>query len=280
MQRLVRFALVAALATPALAADMKITTTKHTDASMMMGQEIPAQDSTEITWIAKDKMRMESGDTVTIVRSDLKKMFIVHTKDKTYSALDLPFDMKKYMPPDAAPMMEAMFSQMKVTVTPTTETKKIKDWTATKYVLTMDMQMMTMTSDIWTTKDVAVDQANYAALHGSFMSMMPGGASIAAEYKKIEGYPILTEQKRTVMGSDTKSKEEVTAVESKDAPEGAYDVPKDFKETPFDWMNDNPGGTMGGPGRGRGRDSNGPGRPGGGHPPGDKPQVPPPAPPK
>ena len=71
MQRLVRFALVAALATPALAADMKITTTKHTDASMMMGQEIPAQDSTEITWIAKDKMRMESGDTVTIVVSQL-----------------------------------------------------------------------------------------------------------------------------------------------------------------------------------------------------------------
>lgn len=275
MKNLLRFALVAALATPALAADTVVTTTKHTDASKdMMGQEVPAQDSTQVMWIGKDRMRIEEGDEVTIVRADLKKMFLVRTKDKTYSAIDLPFDMKKYMPPDMAPMMEAMFSQMKVTVTPTTETKKIKDWNATKYTMTMSLPMGgSVTSDIWATKDVKLE-AGYADLMGSKISLLPGGAAMAAELKKIEGIQIQSVQTMTMMGQVQKSTEEVAKIETKDAPEGAYDIPKDFKETPFDPMSEGAG-PMGPP---RGRGMGGPGRPGGGHPPVDKPKVPVPEP--
>lgn len=267
MKHFVRFALVAALATPTFASDLLITTAKHSDAVKMMGQEMPAKDSTQTTWFSKDKLRMEDGDKVTIVRADLKKMFTINLSDKTYTAVDLPFDLKKYIPPEAAPMVEQMMSQMKITVTPTTETKKIKEWNATKYTMTMSGQMFTMTSDMWVTKDIKMDSAAFTEMHGSMMSLMPGGSAMVAELKKIEGFPVLTERTQTpMMGGEMKEKEEVTAVETKDAPEGTFDVPKDFKEVPFDPMSE-----MGGPGRG----GKGPGRPGGGRPGAEKPKSPP-----
>lgn len=241
-------AFVALLCAPALCADLVITKSKHSDATKMMGKEQPAKDTTEVTWIAKDRMRIEEGDSVTIVRADLKKMYVLDLKAKTASTIELPFDMKKYVPAEYAGMMEQMTSQMKVTVTPTTETRKIKEWNATKYTMTMTTPMGGgFTQDIWATKDVQLDAAAFAEMSASFMSVGMGGAAIAAEYKKIEGFAVLTERTQTMMGQSSKSREEVTAVEKKDAPEGNYDVPKDFTEKPFDPM---AGAGMGGGGRG------------------------------
>ena len=82
--------------------------------------------------------------------------------------------------------------------------------------------------------------------------MMPGGAAMATEMKKVEGLPILVERTQTMGPMETKSSDEVTAVASKDAPEGAYDVPKDYAEKPFDPRTmGGMGGMGGGPGGGR-----------------------------
>ena len=247
MRLVTTVALVASLAAPALCSDLVITKSKHADAVKSLVGNQPAKDTIEVTWFAKDRMRIEEGDKVTLIRADLKKMYMLDVKAKTVSTIDLPFDMKKYLPAEQAPMIEQMMSMMKVTVTPTTETKKIKDWTATKYTLTMTLPMGGgMTEDIWATKDIQVDYATFAELHGSTMATAMGGASMQSEYKKIEGVPVLTEHSQTMMGQVSKSHEEVTAVESKDAPEGNYDVPKDYKEKPFDPMAESP---MGGGGR-------------------------------
>jgi hypothetical protein len=236
VNQIARIALFAVLASPAIGADLMITKTKHTDAYSMMGRASPATDVTETTWIGKQRLRHESGGQVTIVRADLKKMYLVDTAAKTYSTLDLPIDLKKYIPAEMAPMMESMFSGMKVTVTPTTEAKKIRDWNATKYTVTMSMPMGSSTQEVWATKDIAVDSANYCELAGSMMSLMPGGSAMAAEWKKVEGFPVLTLSSQPMMGSEMKSKEELTAVEQKDAPEGTFDIPKGFTEQPFDFM--------------------------------------------
>lgn len=250
MQRLATFAALVLLSTPAWCADFVITKTKHTDASKMMGREQPAQDSTEITWMGKDRMRVEEGTRVTLVRADLKKMFMLDTAAKTYTAVDLPFDMKKYVPADMAKMIEPMMAQMKATVTPTTETKKIKDWTATKYTLTMTGPMgSTVTQDLWATKDVAVDAATMASMRETLMSVSMMAGPMAAEMKKVDGLVLVTERTQTVMGSAVKSKEEVTSIEQKEPAAGLYDLPKDFTEKPFDPMAESPMG--GGPG-GRG----------------------------
>jgi len=254
MRILSTVALTVALSTPALCADLVMTSQKHTDAMQMGPQETPAKDTTEVLWVGKDHMRTEAGDKVTIVRMDLKKMYMLDMKAKTVSTLDLPVDLSKLVPPEAAPMLK-MMSEMKITVTPTTETKKIKDWNTTKYTMTMHMDMdmrmgVDITQDMWVTKDIPLDRANWQEMNRTMMSASLGTSAMAEEMKKVDGVPVLTERTQSVMGTAFKSRVEVISVEQKDPAAGFYDVPKDFTEKPFNPMEDQMGpGAGGGPGR-------------------------------
>ncbi len=66
------------------------------------------------------------------------------------------------------------------------------------------------------------------------LSISPMAAPMAAEMKKIDGVVVLAERTQKMMGSELKSREEVTAVETKEPAPGLYDVPKDFTEKPLD----------------------------------------------
>jgi len=274
MRILTTLAVAATLTLPAFSSELVIKSTKHTDATKVMGQDKPAEDTNSVLWIGKDRMRMEEGDVVTIVRNDLKKMYHIDTAAKTYSTIDLPFDFKKYIPAEQAPMIDQFMSQIQLTVTPTTETKKIKEWNATKYTMTWTMPMGGgFTQTLWATKDIGADRSQYVDMMTAYMSASTGGmlgASFAAEFKKIDGFVVLREQTQNMMGTEVKSKEETTSVESKEATEGLYDLPKEFKEVPFDPTSQN---SMGGRGRG--------GKPAGRGetpPPAEKPKQRPPAP--
>jgi hypothetical protein len=168
-------------------------------------------------------------------------MYLIDPKAKTVSPVDLPVDMKKYLPEQVAPMYQAMMSQTKATLTPTNETKKIRDWNATKYTMTMTLPAppqaggdRTITSEFWATKDVAVDHAAMGDMYSAMLSIAPGGAVLAAEMKKVEGIPVMIDTTTPGPGGDHKSHKEVTAIASKDAPEGTYEVPKDYTEKQFD----------------------------------------------
>lgn len=242
MKLLACLALFAATSAPLSASDLVITKDKHTDAGSVMGQDQPAKDTREVTWVGTDRLRVEEGTTVTILRSDLKKIYFLDTAAKTVSTLELPFDVKKYVPAEMAPMMEQMTSQVKVTVTPTTETRQIQAWSTTKYTLTMTMPMGSMSSDLWVTKDVAADRPSLRALHAELMAASPMGAGIAAEMKKMDGLPILTERVQKMMNSSIKSTETVISIEEKEPVAGLYEVPEGYTEKPYDPM-----GGMGGP---------------------------------
>ena len=235
-------ALVVLISTPAFCADWVVTKAKHKDAVHLGPADKPAEDTTEISWLGKDRMRCEEGDRVVLVRPDLKKMYMLDMKAKTVSTIDLPLDMKKYLPASMRPKLGAMLERAKAALTPTTETKKIKDWNATKYTMAVTTVMgIEFTHEIWATKDVQLDLAAFHELSAAMMSLVIGGSSMAAEYKKVEGLPVLVSRTQTMATGETiKTREEVTLVESKDAQEGWYDVPKDFTEIPYDALADGP----------------------------------------
>ena len=246
MKPILSLAFLAALSSPAWCGDTVITKAKHSDAAM--GQ--PAKDTTEVLWIGPGHMRVEEGTSVTIVRADLSKMYMLDTAARTVSTIDLPFDMKKYMPPEMAGHMEQMASMSKVTVTPSSETQMIKDWNATKYTMTMSMPMGgSMTQVMWVTKDIGTDRAGWREMFAAQMASSPFASGMAEEMKKIDGIAVQVERTMSMMGSDSKSTENVLTVEDKEAPAGHYDVPEGYTEKPFDPMSG-----MGGPrGRGAGR---------------------------
>jgi hypothetical protein len=224
------------LLSPILAkADIFITKTKHSDEVVMMGQVQPAKDEQGISWMANDRMRDDTGDTSTITRFDLNKIYYINNKDKTYSEIDLPVDFDKIFPAEAKQWIQMM--QVTATVKDTGETQKIKDWNCKKYLAEISVLMMgmtmPMTMEMWTSKDLGIDLSTYKKFHDETLLLNPMFKNIMEELQKIDGYPVLTKTSMNMMGAETKSQEQILSVEKKDAPQGTYDLPQGYTKTAY-----------------------------------------------
>ena len=250
--RLISCAFAAALLATSAAsmpADLVLTQKKHIEAYTSGTKEIPAKELTTVIWAGKDRMRFEDGDKITIIRQDTKKMIMLDAKARTATTVDLPFDLKKYLMPEGGDLLDKL-PKPKCTVTPSEETKKIKDWNTKKFTVEITPAASPMAPpsqagkpgtvlEIWVTKDLEVDAAALRHMWSTTMfSMVLGGSAIADEMKKIDGFPVAIDKTERRGQVDVKSHEELVSVEKKDAPEGAYDVPKDYKDRPFDPVSD------------------------------------------
>jgi hypothetical protein len=174
-------------------------------------------------WIAADKLRRDEGETSSIVRLDRGKVYLLNHGDKTYVELAAP-DVQK-----PVPLAEAA---IKVQVTATGETKKVGDWKARKYKVDISSpEGLHLDTTIWASKDVASYQA-YGKLAAVLAALQPGSAEWARQMQQIEGFPVLQESDVTMGGSRFKTREELIAVETKDAPAGTYDPPAGYKALP------------------------------------------------
>jgi hypothetical protein len=218
-----------------LKADQVTKGKKHTDAFSMMGQSQPAKDVDVITWLGKDKMRRDEGDLTTLIRLDKNKMYIINHADKTYSEIDLPFDVEAALPAEAKQMMSTM--DVSSTITDTNETQTINNWKCKKYLVEISVSGMGMnipiSMDIWTSNDLGIDLDQYKKLYAETLALNPWFQDFIEEFKKMEGYPVLTEFSMNMMGADQKYREEVLSVEKLDAPAGTYDLPEEYTKTAF-----------------------------------------------
>ena len=217
-------------------ADFHIKKIKHTDAVTIMGQTQPAKDEEGATWMAEDKMREDEGKSrTTIIRFDLKKIFVIDHDKKEISEIDLPIDLEKALPSEAKQMMQMM--QVTPKVTATDETQKIKDWNCKKYLVEVAISMMGMNMpmkmEMWVTKDLGVDLKLYEKFYSELLSLQPMFKGFTEEFKKIEGYPVLTSFSMSMMGTETKYREEVVSAEKKDAPPGTYDQPQGYTKAAY-----------------------------------------------
>lgn len=226
--------IVAAVATLA-AADTKVVKASHTDAFSMMGKTQPAQDEQNTIWLGDGRMRMDQGDSSFIVRADENKMYIVEHDDKKYFVLDLPIDPDKLLPPEMAKQMMQMM-KFEATVTPSDETKKVGEWTARRYDVTMNSAMSQMKMVVWATKDIAFDYSGFNSLFEQTKLLAPGMQDVVDEMRKIDGFQVESTTTMSMMGSDMKMSERTLSVEEGTPPAGTYDPPAGYKAEPFDFL--------------------------------------------
>lgn len=218
-------------------ADIYIEKVKQTEISSSM-LEKPQKPVSEkgVTWLTKDKMREDTGETSVIVRLDQKKIYInIDHSSKTYSEIDLPVDMEKLIPPEAKQI--AQLIEMTHTFKDTGEPKKIRGWNCKKYLVEIAASMMGMNMPIritiWTSRDLGVDLSAYLKLQGEILSTNPFTEDISDDFKKIEGFPVLIEFVMTMPNMETKYREEVVSVEKRKAPAGIYDLPQGYTKILF-----------------------------------------------
>ena len=217
-----------------LSADVYIKSNTHTGAVEMMGQKQPAKDEVTEMWIGDGKFTtITSGQSMTLDLNKMK-MYIIYPETKKYVETDLPLDMAKLMPEQAAQMLSMM--KISATVTANGQTKKIGQWNCTGYnaeIKIQAMMEMKMNMTIWASKDVPFDwkaysEKMYPAILKAQSGSMPFGDDIVNEFKKIEGFQIASEMSMNVMGANIHITTEVQEISKKPAPAGIYAVPAGF----------------------------------------------------
>jgi hypothetical protein len=92
---------------------------------------------------------------------------------------------------------------------------------------------MPMSMEIWASKETGINLKTFRKFYAVLLSMNPFTKDLAEEFQKIEGYPVLTKITMRVKGIETKSREEVIAVEENRVPEGTFDVPSEYSRVVF-----------------------------------------------
>ncbi len=227
------------LAAVPASADQLMTVHSHTDEMSMMGHKTPAKDVDQQSWFGADRIHFESGDSVIIMRLDQKKFYIVNDRAKTYSALDLPLDMKKLVPPEMAPMMEKMMGMMhfNVEVTPTTRTGNYGGYACKFSQVDMTTSMgMKISSQECISQDVPIDYTGYQKMVDNQSQMMPNTSWMKEVAEKLKGFPVRTETVTTMMGKSFNSWTELKSVEEKTPPAGIYDPPPGYQLVQYNPM--------------------------------------------
>jgi hypothetical protein len=215
-------------------ADIKVVKQTHQDGFTIMGQTQPPEDRQQTTWIGKNMMYMDQGDSATIVRVDTMKLYVVDHTTKTYHVLDLPVDLSTLVPPEMQPMLAMM--KFEVTATPTDEHKQVGEWNARRYDMSMTSQMFSMKSTMWVTKVAGYDPEAFNSMYVHLNSLQPGMADAVKEMSKIEGLVVEQQGVMTMMGNEVGTSEKTISIDNIDAPAGTYDPPEGYTEKPFDFM--------------------------------------------
>jgi hypothetical protein len=223
-------------------ADVFMKQNQHTDAMSIMGQTQPAEDLVTEIWITDTKMVSSNAKQKLVF--DLTKKVVTFANHEQKTVATMPMDFSKMMDQQAGDMSaedKADFQQfmgrmmnIKVNVQPTSEKKKIGQWNCTKYIQTMKMGMGTITSEIWATTDINIDQDLYAQFTTAVMAQMPGvsqnAAEIIKESKKIKGVQVFTTQTTEMMGQSFGSTVELLEYKEGKAPISAFAMPAGYKE--------------------------------------------------
>lgn len=243
--KLAAMAVVMALvAGTALGAEIYIKQVRKTDPFTMMGQTQPEKVETLVSWYGKDRVRVDTGEeTSIIVLGDKKVMYMINHAEMTYGEIPVGADLFGAIAGEAGDeeakkgiemakqMAQSMMGSMQVKVTPTAETKKIKNWNARKYLIEMSMgSMMKASSEAWATEDIKVDPRLYYMAANAMMAGMGGLDTIIQEMQKVKGMVVYQETKSEAMGATIRMVEEIVEVGEKAAPAGTFDIPKGYKK--------------------------------------------------
>ncbi len=230
---------LAALTAAGAAADTLLTVKGHTDGVKIGTRAQEPRDSEVKIWIASDKMRRDEGTLSAIVRLDRKRLYLINHTDRTYTMVDLPVDWTKLVPPRDQDSFNRFLTDnaMKAAVTPSTEAKKIRGWDTHRVDVELtNSHGLKVSTQMWVTKDLAFYTA-YNQMSANLASLQPNAAEWAQKMSQLGGFPVFQETTVNVGGSSFKSREELVAADTKDAPAGTYDIPAGFTATPFDPYN-------------------------------------------
>ena len=231
-------AILVTLAAPARA-DLMFVKKITTGAVKTEAGETKSREDTQVVWFGADRMRMERARATYVIRFDQQKLYILFP-DKTYSALDLPLDLRRQVPADKLAEYDELAAKTATTtnVTPLGEHGTFREWKTSKFALKTTSPSRASDDVVWTTKDIEIDWDMYWKAQSVVLALQPNGERSATEMRKLEGITVQADRKLTFGGNVIDVHEELVTFERKAAPEGLYDVPPGYTLKTFDVLPD------------------------------------------
>ena len=194
----------------------------------MMGQ--PAKDEISKTWISDTGYRMESGNSIMILRFDSKTVWNIDMEKKTYFEVDAE-SMK-----EMAQMGNAMMGNTEenaLVFKKSGNKKKIKDWNC--YEVSAQNAMMKHT--MWLTEDLPYGKEAYHKFYKNVPEFEEMAESIFNS-EELKGYPVANEMEINKMGLKIKSSSELISIKEQDIPARMYNLPAGLEKmgNPMDQM--------------------------------------------
>lgn len=230
-----------------LHADVYLKYRQHTDPFKVMGQTQPPKDSIRETWVGQNRIRNDEGLQSVILLLDKKQVIFVNNEQKMYAVL--PMDVEKMAQQaiehdksmsldekeQAKKFVEEMMkdiSKFTISIRETGEKKKIGKWNCSKYIQTTKTAMGPSTTEIWATKDIALDYKLLNRMYALSMMMMPSlkGSmdDITREMGKIKGVTVLSTSRSSVMDTEVKSTQELLDCADKPILKSFYEPPPGY----------------------------------------------------
>ena len=202
-----------------------------------------ARSETYTVWLTADQLREDRVERSVIIDREAKKLYVVKHREKIYHALDLPIDTKKLIPPDVADWYASTrrLLMMEVTVTRTDETRELGGYAARKHVAQVsNRQGKSMSMDVWTTTEAAIDAATYKSLMLELAGLSPTGSEWIRKLYEVEGFPVLIERTVDTPAGQLHGRDELAGVEQKDPPPGIFLPPQDYALEEFNFLREAP----------------------------------------
>lgn len=232
MNRLLNIFIILMLLCTVALAEKGFYVEQQTHTPAFMGQQ--AKDDIAKTWITDTGYRMESGNTVMILRFDTKKIWNIDMEKKTYFETDTE-TMKEMAKMGKAMMGDA--GKTSLEFKKTGKTKKIKNWSC--YEVSAKNAMMT--NSIWLSEDLPYGIDTYHKFYKNIPEFEELAESIYNS-KELKGYPVANEVEMNIMGMQIKSSSELISIKEKDIPSSTFNLPTGLEKV------DNPMNNMKRPG--------------------------------
>ncbi|MBN1577030.1 MAG: hypothetical protein JW913_10785 [Chitinispirillaceae bacterium] len=227
-------------------ADTYLKYKKTTDSYTVAGKTVPETTGEAIAWVGSKQASYEDGEghrsiftfaTKTLTVIDLNKKTGSTIKvDSMQSMINKAIDDNMEDAESAAAtkeMMQGMMGAMmkgSMTVTKTSEQRKIGAWKCTKYLVDLKIAMGSTKSESWVTEQIKINPAAFNMIKNGMLALMPGFGDIAKEVEKIKGIPVKTVSTSQAMNTTIRSTELLLESAEKAAPKGIYSVPEGYKE--------------------------------------------------
>ncbi len=226
---------LAAVTIAAWASDVRLVLETETSAYSIMGQQTPAESGEVTVWISGSNVRRDEDNASYIGRFDDNELYIINHGERSYSRIELPISWTDFVSEGERAMMEQIMgsSQMDVVVIDTGERDTIGEWSVRKYTIDISGPMgIRINQEVWMTTDIDIDIVAYEKLAQELAALAPGGGDWIEEIQAIEGVAVQSDMITEVMGAEMRNRERLKSAETMEAPEGAFEPPADYRETP------------------------------------------------